>query len=351
MAYGARAPHPDEVLKSALAAQPAPVVVLTGGLDRAGVESWYVDEALARLTGKLLGSGGKKGEDSRAFNHDRLRAEEASGEVAVARAETLPVMAPHRVVAVSDVERWKAADQEKILAYLKRPAKTTVLLLASTKLDRRLALTKALEAGGKDVQLWRFRKLEAPELVRVLVARAKSMGKRLTPAAAEEMVRRAGEDLRLQLTELDKLVAFVGNDRDEIHEDDVLEATAGAGMSDVFAYADALGRGDLSSSLERLRIILEGGASAYELIGGLAWHFRTMLKAKGAGAPAFGRRQQEIAAAAKAFPTRALLSAHREIYRADVTLKSAQGPTGLKDDAVMDRLTRRICALRAAGRR
>lgn len=330
-------PHPDEVLESALAATPEPVVLIAGGVDRAGVEPWYIDHALAALAAKYLGDA------SRDFNLDRLRAEEAGADVAVGRAEQLPTMAKRRVVAVSDIDRWKAYDHEKLLAYLKNPAKSTVLLLATAKLDRRTGFAKTLE-GMK--QVWRFRKLERPELAKALAAHAKKEKKKLTPAAAEEMIVRAGEDLRLLLTELGKLVAYAG-DRDTIDENDVAAATAGAGMSDVFAFAEALGRGDLARSLERLQLMLDAGTSAFELIGGLAWHFRTLIRVKG-GAPAFGPNRDAMQAAARAFPPRALLAAHREIYRADVTLKSAQGPTGLKDDAVMDRLTRRICSLRAS---
>jgi DNA polymerase III delta subunit len=329
--------HPDEVLAEAIAAEPQPVVLLAGGVDRAGVEPWYVEHALAALTTKALGDA------SRDFNVDRLRAEEAGSDVVIGRAETLPVMAKRRVVAVSDIDRWKAGEHERILAYLKNPSKSTVLLLASSKLDRRTNFAKTIE-GLK--QVWRFRKLERPELAKVLTARARKEGKKLAPAAAEEMVVRAGEDLRLLLTELMKLVAFVG-DKETIGEEDVAVATAGAGMSDVFAYADSLGRGDLGRSLERLQIMLDGGTSAFELIGGLAWHFRTLIRVKN-GAPAFGPNRDAMAAAARAFPPRALVAAHREIYRADVSLKAAQGPTGLKDEAVMDRLTRRICSLRHA---
>lgn len=337
VAFGSRAAHPDDVLKQMLAVEPAPVVLLAGGTDKAGVEPWYVDEALRRLTAHALGDA------STDFNLDRLRAEEAGADVVIGKAETLPMMAKRRVVTVSDVDRWRAADQERMLAWLKRPVPSTTLVFSSTKLDRRYAFAKALEASP---QVWRFRKLEVDELFRALIASAKKQGKRLDPSAAEEMVRRAGEDLRLLLTELDKLVSFVGDERAEVVEDDVALATAGAGMSDVFAYADALGRGDLAGALERLRIVMDAGSSAYELIGGLGWHFRTMLRAK-AGGPMFGRRMEDIARAAKGFPTRALLEAHKEIYRADVSLKAAQGPTGLQDEAVMDRLTRRICSLRA----
>ncbi len=337
MAFRGSAPHPDQVLKDALKVEPAAAVLVTGGLDKAGVEPWYVDHALKALAARALGDA------SPDFNYDRLRAEECGSEVVVSKCETLPVMAKRRVVAVSDVDRWRAGEHERILAYLKRPAPTTVLLLHSLRLDRRTGFAKGLEALP---QVWRFRKLEADELSRALAAHAKKAGKELDPGAAEEMIGRAGDDLRLLLTELEKLVAFAGKEP-RIREEDVAAATAGAGVSDVFAYADALGRGDLGAALERLKIVLDAGSSAFELIGGLAWHFRTMLKAK-AGQPAFGRRGEEIAAAARAFPTRRLLEAHREIYRADVTLKSAQGPTGLKDEAVMDRLTRRICALRTA---
>jgi len=336
---GPVAQSPEEVLAAALAAEPQPVVLIAGGVDRAGVEPWYVDHALAALTTRALG------DSSRDFNLDRLRAEEAGTDVVVGRCETLPVMAKRRVVAVSDIDKWKAGEHERMVQYLKNPSKSTVLLLASSKLDRRTNFAKALESQK---QVWRFRKLERPELAKALTAHARKAGngKKLAPAAAEEMVVRAGEDLRLLLTELGKLIAFVG-DRDTIGEEDVAAATAGAGMSDVFAYADSLGRGDLGRSLERLQIMLDGGTSAFELIGGLAWHFRTLIRVKG-GAPAFGPHRDAMAAAARAFPPRALVSAHREIYRADVALKSAQGPTGLKDEAVMDRLTRRICTLRAS---
>ena len=330
-----REAHPDEVLKTALKAEPAPVVLLTGGLDKSGVEPWYVDQALLAIAEKALDGA------QRDFNHDRVRAEETGADVVIGKAETLPMMAKRRVVAVSDIDRWKAPDQERLLAYLKNPSKSTTLLLASTKLDRRYAFATTLEALP---QVWRVRKLEEAELSKALAAHAKKVGKQLAPGAAEEVVRRAGEDLRLLLTELDKLVAYVG-DAATITADDVAAATAGAGMSDVFAYAEALGRGDLGTALERLQRMLDGGTSAYELIGGLGWHFRTLIRVKG-GMPAFGPQRDAMTSAARAFPPRALSSAHREIYRADVTLKAAQGPTGLKDEAVMDRLTRRICALR-----
>ena len=335
---GARVAHPEDVLEQALSAAPGPAALITGGTDRAGVEPWFVERAMKAIALAALG------EASPDFNLDRLRAEETSAEIVVSKCETLPVMAKRRVVSVSDVDRWRAGDQEKLLAYLQRPAPSTTLLLSSIRLDRRFVFAKTLESLP---QVWRFRKLEADELLRALGAAAKKSGTRLSPAAAEEMLRRAGDDLSLLLRELDKLVAYVGEEKPEIDEDDVALATAGAGMSDVFAYADALGRGDLAAALERLRIVLDAGSSAFELIGGLAWHFRTMLKAKAGAVPGFGRMEQ-IARAAKSFPTRALLAAHREIYRADVTLKSAHGPTGLKDEAVMDRLTRRICTLRSS---
>ena len=128
---GPVAQSPEEVLAAALAAEPQPVVLIAGGVDRAGVEPWYVDHALTALTTRALGDA------SRDFNLDRLRAEEAGSDVVVGRCETLPVMAKRRVVAVSDIDKWKAGEHERIVQYLKNPSKSTVLLLASSKLDRR----------------------------------------------------------------------------------------------------------------------------------------------------------------------------------------------------------------------
>src|SRR3954470_13936960 len=165
MAFGNRRDAaPDDVLKDALKADPKLVVLITGGADKSGVEPWYLETALEKLTEHALGSA------SRDFNLDRLRAEETSAEIAISRAETMPMMAKRRVVTVTDIDRWKANDQERLLGYLKRPAESTVLILVSAKLDRRYAFAKTLEALP---QVWRFRKLEGHELSRALIAAAK----------------------------------------------------------------------------------------------------------------------------------------------------------------------------------
>src|SRR4051812_33640040 len=114
MAFGGgRTQHPDDVLAAALAAEPAPAVLIAGGVEKSGVEPWYVEHALKRVAEHALGEG------LRDFNYDRLRAEETSAEIVVSKAETLPMMAKRRVVTVSDVDRWRAGDQDRLLAYLK----------------------------------------------------------------------------------------------------------------------------------------------------------------------------------------------------------------------------------------
>ncbi|MEK7474928.1 MAG: hypothetical protein AAB152_04750 [Candidatus Coatesbacteria bacterium] len=118
--------------------------------------------------------------------------------------EEAPAAAPRK-------RRSKASKSEAtpLVDYVSRPSPDTVLVLTSEKRDLKWwagdALFEAAEAAGAVVAC-----LPPADLRGWLAEQAAGLGAKLEPAAAEELVERAGADPLLLLRELEKLSAYVG---------------------------------------------------------------------------------------------------------------------------------------------
>ena len=81
---------------------------------------------------------------------ERLSAEEASGDDAVAACNAMGLFATSgRLVLVEGVERWKAADAKAIADYLVAPAPETVLALLGNEIRKDSPLAKACAKAGQ----------------------------------------------------------------------------------------------------------------------------------------------------------------------------------------------------------
>ena len=63
---------------------------------------------------------------------------------AVAAAEQLPMMSSRRVVRIKDFAKLRDADEQVLIAYVKNPAPSTVMVFIADDLDKRKALSKVL---------------------------------------------------------------------------------------------------------------------------------------------------------------------------------------------------------------
>src|ERR687887_2639642 len=131
-----------------MATELKPVYLITGG-DRPKIQ-----RALRRLRERI-------GEEAT----ELLSAHEASGEDAVAACNALGLFGGgRRLVVVSEVDQWKAADAKAIAAYLAAPAPTTVLALVGEESRKGSALAKACAKAG-DVLVYDLPKRRLPEWV------------------------------------------------------------------------------------------------------------------------------------------------------------------------------------------
>jgi DNA polymerase-3 subunit delta len=196
--------------------------------------------------------------------------ETEAGEV-VSMANTVPFMTDYRLVIVWRAEQYDAEAGKALVAYLENPSPTTVLALVASRIDKRQALYKACEKSGAVVECPEMQREEA---LRWVVRQLEAQGKRIAPAAVQQLVERTStraDDLRNALN----LVRNYVGDRESIEEQDVVTACADTAEEQVWALTDAVAASDMGEAIRVLREILAMGKSEFEVMGSINWLLRS----------------------------------------------------------------------------
>ncbi|MEO6772163.1 MAG: DNA polymerase III subunit delta [Kofleriaceae bacterium] len=261
----------------------------------------------------------------RGFNYDVVEGKSTGAKIA-SLAQTLPMMAKHRMVFVRDLGLLPAAEHEPLLAYLAKPNPSTVLVATTTKLDKRLKLFAAVSKKG-----W-LHVLEAPrQLVPWVRNEAKHKRVEIDSAAIARLVETVGGDLsRLALT-VEQLGLYAG-DR-TVTADDVDDLVADTRERSVFELTDAIGAADRPRALAAVASLCDQRESAVGVVVMLARHVRQLslvhvMKAENIPRGAWGSRigvppfvVDKLANQARLYSPRALASATQRLATADRALK------------------------------
>jgi DNA polymerase-3 subunit delta len=308
-----------------------------------GQDDWRRAEAVDRIVAQHLEP------QERALNLDRLDASEADVQEVLTKADTLPFFGQTRVVVVHGLDRMPAAGQERLAAYLEAGPPPSVLVLEARSLDRRRKLAAVLARVADAIAA---EPLDARGAAAWAVARARSLGKRMTTQAARALVAAAGVDLHALAGEVDKLVAYAG-DRPTVDVADVEAVAAHGAEVSVFALTDAVGEGHAEAALRVLHRLLER-ENPVGLLALLAGHFRALLYARALEARGASPAEVRAALGSRAWLYRRyqeqtkrfghhLLELHQEIERADLALKTSGAPA----DVVLEGLVVRLCLARS----
>jgi DNA polymerase III subunit delta len=220
---------------AAVASELEPVYLITGA-DRPKIQ-----RALRRLRDRI-------GDDA----VEILSAEAASGDDAVAACNSLGLFgAGHRLVIVTDVDRWKAADAKAVAAYLAAPTPDTVLALVGEDVKKDSPLGKAAAKTGS-VLLYDVPKRRLPEWVgRQFTDR----GVAADPEAVRALVEIVGEEPEALASEVDKLATWAAGGSVGVSDVELLAV----GHAEVPGYelTDAWGRRDLPAALAACQTLLE----------------------------------------------------------------------------------------------
>jgi DNA polymerase III subunit delta len=212
-----------------------PVYLISGG-DRPKIQ-----RALRRLRNRI-------GHEGIEF----LSAVDASGEDGVAACNALGLFGGgRRLVIVTDVDRWKAADAKAVAAYVAAPAPDTVLALVGEAVKKDSPLGKVCAKAGS-VLVYDIAKRRLPEWVGKQFA---DRGATADPEACRALVDIVGENPEELANEVEKIATWAADDPVTVADVELLAA----GRAEVPGYelTDAWGRRDLGGTLGACQALLE----------------------------------------------------------------------------------------------
>ncbi len=191
---------------------------------------------------------------------------------------TLPFLAKRRVVVIREADKFVSAFREQLEKYLDNPSKRGVLVITVSTWPKTTKLAKKAEKIGEtivtaDIKPW--------NLADYAIGYAQSEHKKkLNKTAAQLIVDRAGDDVAMVCGEVDKLATYVG-EASQITADDTSQLCGNNREFDLFAVIDEMSAGKTAVAIGKLRNMFTADKDAeYTVVGGLAFHFRRMFKAR-----------------------------------------------------------------------
>lgn len=216
-----------------------------------GEETFLVEEIQRLIIDRALEP------HERDFNLDIVYGSDADVRHVLSLCSGYPVMAQRRVVVVREFERLE--DNRLFTSYAESPNPTAVVVLAcngkpnlNTHPYRALRQHAAVE----------FKALRDREMPGWVQTRAKMMGRNLEPEALHAFVEFLGTDLRAAVTELEKLITFVG-ERNTITVDDVVRASGQTREISVFELQKAVGSGRHNDAVRIGERLLQHASNPY----------------------------------------------------------------------------------------
>jgi len=228
-------------------------------------------------------------EGLRAFNVERIHAGDfttgdrlADGVAAiVSAARTLPMMAPRRVVVVTQAETLMTPKREseaatrameELEALLERPEREATLVFVPTAVDRRSRMFRAFQKHATIVECGVIDDVaDAERWVRTRVAAA---GVEIDPTAARMLALRSGLDLKRLRGDVDRLLLFVWG-RKRVEADDVREiAGPAAALVEDWGMANAIEAGRPGEAITQLHALLDSGSTPEMVLGQIGWLVR-----------------------------------------------------------------------------
>lgn len=254
---------------------------------------------------------------------------EADAELAVVLDElrTLPFLATHRVVMVSQADAFISAHREALEKYVEAPSATGTLVLLAASWPGNTKLAKLVAKVGEAVACSVGDK---ENLARWILQSAKQRGKAMSADAAEMLGQWVGRDLAALDSEIEK-VCLYATGRAEVTAKDVADlvvATAGPGAFDL---PNCIAAGDAAGALKALSGMLTRRGEEFRVLGMIGWYLRRTLQSQqssqGSGGSWGAPRPRRS--------TGKLLNDFRRMLRTDLAMKSGAEPHSAMQDLVV----------------
>ncbi|HSO27743.1 MAG TPA: DNA polymerase III subunit delta [Anaerolineales bacterium] len=259
-------------------AEEKPVVYLLHGEDELAITQ-FIAEVQNKLGDSSLVAMNLTTLDGRTFNLDEL----------LSVAAAAPFLAERRIVVLThfSAKLSQPAAQERFILTLERLPRTTALLLveyetldnnylrSKNKVKVRRVFDWADSVGNSWVYMRNFALPRGGAMTRYIMDAARAAGGQFSHQAADLLTSLVGDNTRLAVNEVEKLLTYVNFHR-PVEVDDVQLLTADSSEPDIFALVDAIGARDGRLALGTLHELLEV-QDALSLLGMTARQFRLIM--------------------------------------------------------------------------
>lgn len=195
---------------------------------------------------------------------------------AIAAAEQMPMMSTRRVIRITNFGKLREADEAPLLAYINRPAESSVVIFEASEPDKRKTLTKALLDKCTVVE---FPPLKDGEAKTWAKKRLRELKVAVDEQVLSDIISLVGTDVQTLNSELEKLGAAALNTGRITWEmvDALLDRSRELSN---FELGDHLMARNRKRAMETVHRLLKDGAPPVMLIGAIAGNYHRLALAK-----------------------------------------------------------------------
>lgn len=249
-----------------------------------GEEQYLIDWAIDSLVNKYVNP------SSKCMDYLSLKEENVTIDNIISASDTFSMFSERRVVVVKDFLPLKTAsakgygkeDVETLIDYIKKPNDSTILILTSEEIDKKLTLCKALISQGEEYD---FSPIDKGDLQSFIKKNIKKAGKQIDSKNLRYMIELSGyynKDTEYRLYNLDNDIkkAVALSDTLDIGEEIIKDAISGDIDTYIFNLIDAVSYNKKEDAYKILYNILSGGTDPFKILALLVSQFELMLSVK-----------------------------------------------------------------------
>lgn len=248
-------------------------------------------------------------------------------------ARTAPFVSPKRVVVVRYAQAFKEVHWEQLCGYCEQPSARCCLVFIAAAPPGKGRFAKSLKKNGIALQCANPR--WERDIQKTVKGFLRKHGCSMSPEAMTYCIERIGGNTQLMINELEKVALYCGA-RKTITGDDLRKVLSGDGDATVFNLVDAIGCGDMPSSLRLLAGLMDEGLRAPQILGMIVRHFRMISRAREGALSGIAPSQMKerlglhyeniiakIMRQARGWPHKALREVFREAFQAHCAVRTS----------------------------
>jgi DNA polymerase-3 subunit delta len=235
-----------------------------------GEEAYLLNQCVERFKYAVLTDGAID------FNYSLFYASDADVSNVRDAVETLPMMAPKRLVILKEAQELSDREWAELDPLITTPVDSTVFVILASRVDKRKKPIRLMLETAECVEFKKPYDNQIPGWVKYI---AGTLGLDIAEDAILLLAKLVGSHLSEIESELKKLADFMG-ERKRIEVGDVAQVVSRSKEENVFDFTRAIGESDRVRALEHLVHLLDQGQSEIGIVSLLARHIRLLLSVK-----------------------------------------------------------------------